>query len=208
MPKQKKTNEKKSDDKRQRILLAAIKIFSLKGFHGSKVSDIAKEAGVADGTIYLYFKNKDDILIQLFDESLKVMLDNMRVALEKEDNPLERIKIFIRMHLASVEQYQSVAEVMQLELRQSNKFMKEKAPKRWGEYLNIISDTVRKGQTNGVIRKDIHPAMVRNAVFGAMDEIALNWVLSKQKKKKVFDLKESADKIASVFIDGLNKTVS
>lgn len=195
--------EKKSNDKRQRILLASIKVFSSKGFHGSKVSDIAKEADVADGTIYLYFKNKDDILIQLFDESLKVMLGNMRQALAEVDDPLDRLKIFIRMHLESVEKYQNLAEIMQLELRQSHKFMKEHVPKRWSEYLNIISDTVRKGQEIGKIRPDVHPAMMKRAVFGAMDEVALNWVLNKQRKKRSFSLEECAEKLADIFIAGL-----
>lgn len=201
-----KTVEKKTPDKRQRILLAAIKVFSIKGFHGSKVSDIAKEAGVADGTIYLYFKNKDDILIQLFDESLKVLLNDMNRALAKSDDPLERIRIFIRMHLASVEKYQRVAEVMQLELRQSHKFMNEQIPRRFTEYLNLISETVQMGQRAGVIKQDLEPAMVKRAVFGAMDEIALHWVLTKQRKRKSYVLKNCADKLADIFISGLLAT--
>ena len=198
--------DKRSKDKRQRILLAAIKVFSSKGFHGSKVSDIAKEANVADGTIYLYFKNKDDILIQLFDESLKVLLGNMSQALAEENDPLSRLRIFIRIHLDSVVKYQSVAEIMQLELRQSHKFMKEQVPKRWSEYLNIIRDTIRKGQQDGVIRDDIHPAMVKSAIFGAMDEIAINWVLNKQRKRKAFDLVDSSEKLADIFLTGLEAT--
>jgi len=202
----KKTTEKKADDKRQRILLAAIKVFSNKGFHGSKVSDIAKEADVADGTIYLYFKNKDDILIQLFDESLKVLLGEMKQALEKSNDPLERIRIFIQMHLASVEKYQSVAEVMQLELRQSHKFMNEQIPRRFTDYLNLISETVQMGQKAGIIKRDLAPAMVKRAVFGAMDEIALHWVLTKQRKRKSYALKDCADKLADIFIGGIIAT--
>ncbi len=206
MARQKQMTERKTDNKRRKILLAAINVFSSKGFHGSKVSDIAKEAGVADGTIYLYFKNKDDILIQLFDESLKVMLGNMHQALIEKKDPLERIKVFILMHLDSVEKYQSVAEVMQLELRQSHKFMKENVPKRFGEYLNIIGDTVRSGQEAGIIRKDVHPAMIKSAIWGAMDEIALNWVLTKQRKKKTYDLEDCAEKLANIFVMGLEKS--
>ena len=203
MARLKKNNEKKSDDKRQRILVGAIKVFSTKGFHGSKVSDIAREAGVADGTIYLYFKNKDDILIQLFDESLKVLLSDMRKALAEESDPLKKIRVFIRMHLDSVEKYQSLAEVMQLELRQSSKFMKEHTPKRFTEYLNIISDIIRRGQETEIIRKDMHPAMMKRAIFGAMDEIALGWVLSKQRKRRTYELAECADKLADIFLAGL-----
>ena len=200
---QKKMADKRADDKRQRILIGAIKVFSSKGFHGSKVSDIAREAGVADGTIYLYFKNKDDILIQLFEESLKVLLNDMRKALAEESDPMKKIRTFIRMHLESVEKYQSLAEVMQVELRQSSKFMKEYTPKRFGEYLNIISETIRKGQEADLIRKDLHPAMIKRAIFGAMDEIALGWVLGKQRKRKSYELTECADKLSDIFLAGL-----
>jgi TetR/AcrR family fatty acid metabolism transcriptional regulator len=107
------------------------------------------------------------------------------------------------MHLESVEKYQSLAEVMQLELRQSSKFMKEYTPKRFGEYLNLISETIRKGQEADLIRKDLHPAMIKRAIFGAMDEIALGWVLSKQRKRKSYELAECADKLADIFLAGL-----
>ena len=128
--------EKNQENKRIRILEAAVKVFAKNGFHNSKVSVIAKEAGVADGTIYLYFKNKDDILISLFEESLNRLIDNMEEAVKDVNDPLEKLKMFIHMHLKLVEENQGVAEVMQVELRQSHKFMKEYVPQRLADYLD------------------------------------------------------------------------
>lgn len=191
------------DDKRSRILAAAIRIFADNGFHNSKVGDIAKEANVADGTIYLYFKNKDDILISLFEEALSLLINNMRAELKKAKGPLEKVQSFIRVHLSTVEQYQAVAEVMQVELRQSHKFMKEYVPEKYAEYLNIISDIILEGQKAGVVKKDIVPAVYKRALFGALDEISLHWVLTKRKRKSKYDLKDTANVLADIFIRGI-----
>ena len=198
-----KIPEKNNTEKRERIIGAAVKVFAKNGFHNSKVSEIAKEADVADGTIYLYFKNKDDILISLFESSLKLLIDNMIEAIKNVDDPLEKLRLFIKMHLASVEKYQGVAEVMQVELRQSHKFMKEYVPQRLADYLNIVSDIIDEGKKAGVIKQDIHPALFKRALFGAMDEIALNWVLIKRQRKKVYELANSANQLCELFIAGI-----
>lgn len=197
--------EKNQENKRTRILEAAVKVFAKNGFHNSKVSVIAKEAGVADGTIYLYFKNKDDILISLFEESLTTLIDNMEEAVKDVDDPIEKLKIFIHMHLKLVEENQGVAEVMQVELRQSHKFMKEYVPQKLADYLNIVSDIIEDGKREGVIRENVHPAMFKRALFGALDEIALHWVLIKRKKRKAYKLSESAARLVDIFISGISQ---
>lgn len=194
-----------TDDKRSRILKAAVKIFAKNGFHNSKVNDIAKEANVADGTIYLYFKNKDDILISLFEEALSLLINNMREELKLAKSPLERVRRFIQIHLMTVERYQAVAEVMQVELRQSHKFMKEYVPEKFAEYLNIISDIVADGQKQGLIKKDIIPAVFKRALFGALDEISLNWVLTKRQRRLKYDLGDTAGVLADIFIHGITE---
>jgi TetR/AcrR family fatty acid metabolism transcriptional regulator len=198
-------NEKNQLDKRTRILDAAVRVFAKNGFHNSKVSEIAKEAKVADGTIYLYFKNKDDILISLFEQSLTLLINNMREAVKDVNDPLEKLHLFIKMHLQSVERFQGVAEVMQVELRQSHKFMKEYVPERLTEYLNIVSDIIEEGKGAGVIRLDIHPALFKRALFGAMDEIALHWVLIRRQKRKDYQLSDSAEQLYRIFIGGITK---
>ena len=190
----------KDENKHHKILQAAIKVFSEKGFYNSRVSEIAKEANVADGTIYLYFRNKDDILISLFEEEFGKIVQNMRAALEKETDALQKIKRFAITHLSIVSKQQQLGEVMGVEVRQSTKFMKEYINKPFIEYLNIIRSVVIEGQEKGLIRKDLTPGIMKRAFFGALDEMARYWVLSTQKKHSIDD---AALQISDVFIRGM-----
>src|SRR4030067_3873880 len=105
--------------KRDRILRAAIKIFSQKGFFNSKVSDIAQAAGVADGTIYLDFKNKDDLLISLFEAKMAEDVADVRESVAAEDAGLSGLKIFIESHMGLLLRDAGLIAVLPGELRQS-----------------------------------------------------------------------------------------
>jgi TetR/AcrR family fatty acid metabolism transcriptional regulator len=190
----------KDEKKHQRILKAAVKIFAEKGFYNSRVSEIAKEANVADGTIYLYFKNKDDILISLFEEEFGRIVENMRKELAKERDPLQKIRIFAITHLSIVSKQQQLGEVLGVEVRQSSKFMKEYINNPFIEYLNLIRSIVIEGQEKGFIRKDLTPGIIKRALFGALDEMARYWVLSTKKKHNT---NEAALQISEVFIRGV-----
>ena len=190
----------KDEKKHQRILKAAVKVFAEKGFYNSRVSEIAKEANVADGTIYLYFKNKDDILISLFEEEFGRIVENMRKELAKEKDPLQKIRIFAIMHLNIVSKQQQLGEVLGVEVRQSTKFMKEYINNPFIEYLNLIRSIVVEGQEKGLIRKDLTPGIMKRALFGALDEMARYWVLSTKKKHSI---NEAALQISEVFIRGV-----
>ncbi len=167
--------------KHQRILQAAVNIFAEKGFYKAKISEIAREAGVADGTIYLYFKNKDDILIQLFEEEMDRMIQAMREEISPLRDPLEKLKVFVRRHMGVVEANPRLAEVIQVELRQSNKFVKNYTNRKFQEYLNVLEEIIREGQQEGVIRADVEPAIAKRVIFGALDEMSTFWVLSKKR---------------------------
>ena len=190
----------KDANKHQKILHAAIKVFSEKGFYNSRVSEIAKEADVADGTIYLYFKNKDDILISLFEEEFGKFVENMQVELGKEKDPLQKIKRFAITHLSIVTKHPHLGEVMGVEVRQSTKFMKEYVNKPFLEYLNIIHSVVIEEQEKGLLRKDLTPGVMKRAFFGALDEMARYWVLSTKKKHSI---DQAAIQISDVFIRGM-----
>jgi TetR/AcrR family fatty acid metabolism transcriptional regulator len=190
----------KDENKHQKILHAAIKVFSEKGFYNSRVSEIAKEADVADGTIYLYFKNKDDILISLFEEEFGKFVQNMQAELGKEKDPLQKIKRFAITHLSIVTKHPHLGEVMGVEVRQSTKFMKEYVNKPFIEYLNIIRSVVIEGQEEGLLRKDLTPGVMKRAFFGALDEMARYWVLSTKKKHSI---DQAAIQISDVFIRGM-----
>lgn len=190
----------KDANKHQKILKAAVKVFSEKGFYNSRVSEIAKEANVADGTIYLYFKNKDDLLISLFEEEFGKIVEDMRAELGKEDDPLQKIKRFAITHLSIVTNQQHLAEVLGVEVRQSTKFMKEYINKPFIEYLNLIRSVVIEGQEKGLLRRDLTPGVMKRALFGALDEMARYWVLSTKKKHSI---SEAALQISDVFVRGM-----
>jgi TetR/AcrR family transcriptional regulator, fatty acid metabolism regulator protein len=192
--------KKKSNQKYYRIIQAATKIFAKKGFFQAKVSDIAKEAGVADGTIYLYFDNKDDILISLFEEQMKKVLDNMVERLAEEDDPARKLEEFALTHLSLIEKHKDVAEIIQVELRQSSKFMKEYKNERFAQYLGLIADIIRLGQEKGLFRQDVIPGIAERAFFGALDEMSRFWVLSSRRE---YDIRTAAQQISGYFLRGI-----
>jgi TetR/AcrR family fatty acid metabolism transcriptional regulator len=189
-------------DKRTRILKSAVKVFAQKGFYHAKVSEIAKRAGVADGTIYLYFKNKDEILISIFEEELGKFIAEVQAEMAVEPDLIVKIRKYVHAHLRFVKKNPKLAQVFQLELRQSNRFIKEYTGSKLKEYLNLVGNLIEQGQREGLFRSDVHPGLAKRALFGALDEIATHWVLLKNGR---YDLEESANQIADIFIGGLRK---
>lgn len=187
--------------KRDRILRAAIRIFSLKGYFNSRISEIARLAGVADGTIYLYFKNKDDLLISLFEEKMGEVVADVRARVSEGEDALARLRIFIRNHMELLIREAGLLEVIQVELRQSNKFMKEYVPVKFLEYLDVISGILEEGKRQGIFRSDLNVTLARRAIFGALDEISLAYVLSRKRK---YDPEEAAAEIYRIFAAGLS----
>lgn len=189
-------------EKRSKILKAAVQVFARKGFYNATVAEIAERASVAAGTIYLYFKNKDEILISIFEEEMANFIAQVNRAIAAESDSLERLRQFIFTHLQFVKRNPALAQVMQVELRQSNKFIKEYTGSKLREYLNIIGAIVAEGQQRGSVRTDVQPGVVKRAIFGALDEIATHYVLAKNGK---VDLEQSAQQIADLFIAALRK---
>lgn len=186
-------------EKRRRILDAAVKIFAQFGFYNSKVSQVAKEAGVADGTIYLYFKNKEDILIQLFIDVMSAILRRQEDALVGVSDPIERLSTFARVHFDSVAESRALAEVITVELRQSSKFMRNTDMKPFGRYLGTIAHIIEEGQQRGAFSSNIHPRLAARAFFGAIDELALEWAMGRRQSS----LAEACTQTVDLFLSGL-----
>jgi len=187
-------------EKRDRILRAAVKIFSRKGFFNSKVSEIARAAEVADGTIYLYFRNKDDLLISLFEEKMGEVVADVRRRIADGGNALEKLKIFIENHMDLLEREAGLVEVLQVELRQSTKFLKDYTPVKFFEYLEIISDILEEGKREGVFRPDLNISIARRAIFGALDELSLTYILSRKPK---YHPTVTAAELCRLLLDGM-----
>jgi len=190
-----------NNDKHEKIMRAAIKVFAKNGFHNSKISQIAKEAGVADGTIYLYFKNKDDILIKVFEERLGEINAMLNDQLNRLDNPVDKLRFCIRGYLELFANNRALAEVIAVELRQSHKFMREYVPAKFAEYLNIISRVIREGKDKGVFRDNLLPGVIKRALFGALDELMVYLVMTTAPKYAIDTL---VDQCSELFLRGLS----
>ncbi|MEN8141230.1 MAG: TetR/AcrR family transcriptional regulator [Thermodesulfobacteriota bacterium] len=187
-------------DKHSKITQAAVKVFAHKGFFNARISDIAKEAKVADGTIYLYFNNKYDILISLFEDEIGKIILQVKLLLEEESDPGQQLYIFALHHLKLLEEKKDLAEVLQMELRQSNKFMKEYRNTKFIEYIDIISAIIHQGQENGDFSKDISPGIAKRAIFGALDEMSRLWILD---ENPPYTLDDTAKQLSRLFLQGL-----
>lgn len=189
-------------DKRQRILAAAEIVFAEHGFFYAKVSQIAKEAGVADGTIYNYFKSKDDLLISLFEVRMTQVCQAMNETIAGDEACTDKLRSFIRTHLALVHEHPSLAEVLTVELRQSSKFMKEHSNPMFAEYLKILANVIADGQAKGEFDSAVPAPLAARAIFGMVDELALAWLLGEDEK---FDIVRAADWVGSLILKGLEK---
>ena len=190
----------KTADKHSKIIRAATKVFAKKGFFNARISDIAKEAKVADGTIYLYFNNKYDMLLSVFEEKIGKLVEQITTQIEKEDDPRRMLEIFIENHLREMKKNKNLAEVIQIELRQTNKIIKDYRNNKFSEYLNIISMIIKKGQTDKVFRQDILPGIAKRAIFGALDEIARIWNINIDSE---YDIDETEKQVAKIFLVGV-----
>ncbi|MDQ4120382.1 MAG: TetR family transcriptional regulator [Acidobacteriota bacterium] len=188
-----------SADKREAILKAATCVFARNGYFSSKVSDIAKAAGVADGTVYLYFKSKEEILHSIFDRTMAEGIEQAKLELAKCPTPLEKLRCLSKLHLARLGADRDLAIVFQVELRGSTKFMEEFSATGFGDYLNLIRAIFEEGQAAGLFRKDLHSKTCAKILYGALDEMATNWILS----EKGYELAGMSDAVLDVFFNGV-----
>jgi TetR/AcrR family fatty acid metabolism transcriptional regulator len=194
-------NGRRAGDKRERILRAAVKVFAKNGFHATRVSEVAKAAGVADGTIYLYFKSKEELLFSLFEDRVERLLAFMREELPKLDGAPSKLRRVIEMQLGLLEGERDLAEVLTVILRQSTKLMKEYAAPRFVAYLDAIARIVAEGQAQGDFRSDVSPHLAARSLFGALDGVALTWALGRADQG---GLVRAAGQLADVFLRGLS----
>jgi len=190
----------KTADKHSKIIQSATKVFAKKGFFNARISDIAKEAKVADGTIYLYFNNKFDILISVFEEEIGGLIEQVGKALALEPDPRKQLEIFASKHLTTMKKNKNLAEVIQIELRQSAKLIKEYRNNKFSEYIDIISTIIKAGQAQGLYRADIKPGIAKRAFFGALDEISRVWILSLDTE---YTVEETIKQIMAIFLAGM-----
>lgn len=174
-------------------------MFANFGYFNSKVSDIAQEAGIADGTVYLYFKSKDEILHSIFDRAMAEFIEEGRREIAEIADPYERLRRIAELHLERLGSDRDLAVVFQVELRGSTKFMEEFSAAGFGEYLDLIRKAIDEGQAKGVFRRDINAVVAAKILYGSLDEMVTNWILS----KRSYELAPMAGEVMKLFSGGI-----
>ncbi|MEN1968285.1 TetR/AcrR family transcriptional regulator [Lentibacillus sp. N15] len=193
---------KKNKPKYKQIIEAAVVVIAENGYHASQVSKIAKKAGVADGTIYLYFRNKEDILVSLFEEKMGQFVEQTIKSINQKQNASEKLQVLIEMHFRQLAKDHHLAIVTQLELRQSNKDLRIKINNVLKPYLAVIDHLILEGIEEKIFRDDLNLPVVRQMIFGTLDEIVTNWVMKEQK----YNLVDQALQVHDLLIKGLKKS--
>ena len=188
-------------DKRDALIRAAIDTFAARGFFNAQVADVARAAGVAAGTVYLYFRSKDDLLVSIFERTMQEAIADGRRSVGALTDPEERLREIARLHLGRLGRDRALAVVFQVELRQSTKFMERFSSTQLREYLGIIRNVIADGQDRRAFRSGISPTLAAKLFFGALDEMATNWILSRRR----YSLVAEADAIVDLFVGGLAK---
>src|SRR6266404_7504843 len=187
-------------NKREAILRAATRVFARNGYFNSKVADIARADDVADGTVYLYFKSKEEILHSIFDQNMAEAIAAGRELIAKVRDPREKLRRIAMLQLERLGGDRYLAVVFQVELRGSTKFMREFSAAGFAEYLGLLRKTFEDGQRSGVFRKELNAKVAAKIFFGALDEMATNWIISKRSYK----LEPMAEVVMDVFLNGVS----
>jgi len=185
--------------KRKAIVDAAIEVFAQKGFNGAKIADVARLAGVADGTVYIYFENKDDLLMQAMQELITEKLIKIKKRVAKETCARERLYKFFELHIDMFTKNPSVARFMVVELRQSKDFYTRypsftPLTEYFSYVQNLVMDAIEEGQ---VIK--VNPHTLTCMIMGTMDFVLMQWSLSQEK----ISLRQIVPEIREIFHNGL-----
>ncbi|WP_082233651.1 TetR/AcrR family transcriptional regulator [Halobacillus massiliensis] len=194
----------KNKPKYKQIIEAAVVVMAENGYHSSQVSKIAKKAGVADGTIYLYFKNKEDILVSLFQDKMGQFIERIEYETTSRQSAEEKLLTLIETHFKQLAADHHLAIVTQLELRQSNKELRTKINNVLKRYLAVIDNIVEEGIREELFRDNLNRRLVRQLIFGMMDETVTNWVMKDQR----YNLEEQAEDVHSFIVNGLARSRS
>ncbi|MBH0230090.1 TetR family transcriptional regulator [Halobacillus yeomjeoni] len=190
---------KNSKPKYKQIIEAAVEVIAENGYHSSQVSKIAKKAGVADGTIYLYFKNKEDILVSLFQDKMGQFIEKIEQETTSRQTAEEKLLTLIQTHFKQLAADHHLAIVTQLELRQSNKELRQKINGVLKRYLNVIDSIIEEGMEEGLFRSGLDLRLVRQMIFGTLDETVTNWVMKDQR----YNIEDQAEEVHSLIVHGL-----
>ncbi|HSW36425.1 MAG TPA: TetR/AcrR family transcriptional regulator [Candidatus Limnocylindrales bacterium] len=181
------------------ILEAAVKTFAQTGYHRTRVADIARHAGVADGTVYIYFESKEDILISLFQDLMARFVDELNSELSRHQSANDKLAAIITYHLTTLGNRPDQAKVTQIELRQIDPSINNGISKPLLSYFRLIEEVINEGKEQGLYRQNLNTRTARKVIFGAVDEMVTCWVMS----NKPYDLSALSDSVFELLVKGL-----
>ena len=192
----------RSPEKRHLIITAAQEAFSDLGFDRARISDIARRAGVADGTIYLYFKSKDELLISLFEERVAPAMEliEQQVAQGAQD-PRGRFANLIRAYLKTMEEDPSLGSIITMQVRQSRRFITDYDNRPLARFFAVLRSMIDDGIKQGIFRQDLSIDALRWMVFGSLDAFTLAWGLG---RNSATDLNELGEHLINLLLRGLS----
>ena len=164
--------------KRQRILDAAVRTFGRRGYHDAKIADIAASARVAEGTVYLYFRNKEDLFATVFDEKMDDLLARGREIVRAESSAADRLTRLVDLHLTFLASDRDLASLFQIELRRSARMLQRVIRSKLVDYFRLLGGVLKDGIENGEFRAQLSPRLAVRVLFGAADEIVSEWLFS------------------------------
>lgn len=189
---------KRKGEKYEAILEAAVKVIAANGYRNSQISKIAREAGVADGTVYLYFDSKDEMLIDVFNQFLGGFIEVIRFEMEKITDSAGKLRKLVEAHLTKLEANYELAVVCLVELRQPDPVLRRATSDVLKRYFRLIEDVVEEGQANGTFNPELNKFLVRRMIFGTLDEIVISWVNNPKR-----GLAELVPQVYKMLVNGL-----
>jgi TetR/AcrR family fatty acid metabolism transcriptional regulator len=192
--------EKSKSEKYHKILNSAGAVFAEHGFYKATISQIAARAGVADGTLYLYFKNKDDILYQYLSFKIGLVFEKMNAAVAKGTDAESKLRNLIRCHLEEFQRDQNMAIIFQSEVRYLRD-IKSQVKDISKTYFDLLSDIIEQGQIEGSMRQDLFVGLVKRFILGAVEGVITTWVNAHCR----YDLGSMADPLVDLYMAGVRE---
>ena len=192
----------KKDIRRQQIIQAAIDVFDKNSFLKASISEIAQKANVAEGTIYQYFKNKEDLFFSIPAQRTEEFCEEFELHLQGIRDALNKIRKLVWYYLYFFKMNPAYARTLMLEMRVSRRFITSKTYGTIKGFGGKVLEIIRDGQEEGCIRKDIDAHLIRELILGILEYKVTRWLLKDEK----YDLMEHYEKVCDLIFDGIQSS--
>jgi AcrR family transcriptional regulator len=189
------------EERRRQILDAAVRAFAKKGYHASRVSDIAEEAGVAYGLVYHYFDSKDAVLEAVFREMWGLMVAAINAVEESDEDAREQLRKACAIVLRTWRDYPDVVRVLVREVARSGEQLQREV-EEIAHAFEALERIVIRGQEQEVFRSDVSPRLASWIIYGALEEILTGWVLGRLPGDDA-DIRDAELAVFGILSDGL-----